>query len=52
MGMMEPFQVLEGAGNENNVTVLIFYLVRNWNNVPVTFCCNFAHLWLQYTVEQ
>jgi hypothetical protein len=35
-----------GAGNENDVTVNIFYLVSNGNDVTVSFCGtgNDAHL--------
>jgi hypothetical protein len=43
---MEPFQFLGEAGNENDITVTIFYLVSNSNDVTVTFCGNDAHLWL------
>jgi hypothetical protein len=37
---MEPFQFLEGTGNENDVTVSIFI----WSDVTVTFWGNDAHL--------
>jgi hypothetical protein len=57
---MEPFQCFGEAGNQNDgtvtigggggqvtrtvVTVSIFYLVSDGNDVTVTFCGNDAHL--------
>jgi hypothetical protein len=43
--MKETLKFLDGAGNKNNVTVSIFYLASNGNDVTVTFCGNDAHLY-------
>jgi hypothetical protein len=42
--MIEQLNNFFDAGNKNNVTVSIFYLVSNGKDVTVTFCGNNGHL--------
>jgi hypothetical protein len=50
MGTMELLQFLEGAGNENNVTISI--LVSGGSDVTITFCASDAHLCTQEQMQQ
>jgi hypothetical protein len=44
MELLKSFFFGGGADKENNVTVSIFYLFSNGNDVTITFCGNDAHL--------